>query len=62
MLTHIGGESMNPDEKAVNKKKQNEADTEFSTELTGEDHAVKEVQSALFEMYSQAGYSNKEKE
>jgi hypothetical protein len=62
MLTHIGGESMNPDEKAVNKKKQNETDTEFSAELTGEDHAVKKVQNALFEMYSQAGDSNKEKE
>ncbi|MXQ54364.1 hypothetical protein [Shimazuella alba] len=53
---------MNPDEKAVNKKKQNETDTEFSAELTGEDHAVKKVQNALFEMYSQAGDSNKEKE
>lgn len=39
-----------------------DTDTEFAEELTGDDHAVKKVQNAFFEMYAQAGYHDKEKE
>ena len=53
---------MNEKEKEIEKDNIYEEDTEFSSELTGEEHAVKKVQSALFEMYSQAGDSDKEKE
>lgn len=51
----------NKDKKIENIPKQ-DTDTEFAEELTGEDHAVKKVQNAFFEMYAQAGYHDKEKE
>jgi hypothetical protein len=63
MLTLIGGEGMKQNEKNNDsKKKSNNFDEEFSSELTGEEHAVKTVQNALFEMYSQAGNSSEDKE
>lgn len=59
MLTLNGGDRMknNTDKEMIE-----EVDTEFAEELTGEEHAVKKVQNALFEMYTQAGYHDKEKE
>ncbi|WP_156877599.1 hypothetical protein [Shimazuella kribbensis] len=37
-------------------------DSEFSEEFNAEDRAVQKVQNAFFEMYSQAGNYDKEKE
>jgi hypothetical protein len=59
MLTLIGGEYMQEKPKKLNNK---QIDTEFSEELSSEDHAIQKVQNALFEMYSQAGNSDIEKE
>ncbi|MCH5583627.1 hypothetical protein MK805_01400 [Shimazuella sp. AN120528] len=53
---------MQDNTKASNEQETKEIDTEFAEELTGEEHAVKKVQNALFEMYAQAGYHDKEKE
>ena len=62
MLTHTGGEKMYEDKKKAEKLEENKVDTEFGEDQTGEKNAVKKVQNVIFEMHSQAGYYNKEKE